>query len=230
MHSRNRVSRNLMVLIGTMAIGGCSTDFGTAPTPKANVALSAGVVHQLVKAAHEGLEIDTAKILVRSITFRLAGNDDSVDVEGGSVVIRLVPGNPAVNVAVARITPGTYDRLRFEIRKPEDLEIPPDPDFREGSSGNQRYSVVIKGRYEDTAFVYKSRVEFEVELHLETPLTVSEDGIARITFTFDPYACFGHHGILFDPRDAVNAAAIDPSIKGAFQRAFRDDDGNGEPD
>lgn len=220
-----------LLLAASIVVAGCAKEGpATAPSPGENLSLSAGIVHQLARVAHGGLEIDTAKILVRKIRFRPLGEDASSDVTGGPVVLRLVPGNPVSNVVVARITPGLYDRLKFDIHKPEDFEVPPDPEFRDGPSGNQRYSLIVKGRFNDSAFVYRSRAEFEIELQLNPPLNVLQDGMARITFTFDPYACFGHHGLVFDPRSAANAPAIDPSIKGAFIRAFRDDDRNGEPD
>jgi hypothetical protein len=223
--------RGLLALAVAGLIAGCTKDNSmTAPSPAANVSLGAEVMHQLAKVSHPGLEIDTAKILVRRIKFHQAGSEDPADVKSDSFVLRLVPGAPVSEVAVARIAPGSYDRLTFDIHKPEDLEIPPDPEFRDGSSGNQRYSVIIKGSYNDSSFVYRSRSEFTIEFELQTPLTVSDDGVARITFTVDPFACFGHHGLVFDPRNPSNAAAIEPAIKGAFLKAFRDDDRNGEPD
>lgn len=226
-----KLFRGVLALTVAGLVAGCTKeDSMTAPSPAANVSLGAGVVHRLAKAAHPGLEIDTAKILVRRIKFHRAGSEDPADVKSDSFVLRLIPGAPVSEVAVARIAPGSYDRLTFDIHKPEDLEIPPDPEFRDGPSGNQRYSVIIKGSYNDTTFVYRSRSEFTIEFNLQTPLIVSDDGIARITFTVDPFACFGHHGLVFDPRTPSNEAAIEPAIKGAFLKAFQDDDRNGEPD
>jgi hypothetical protein len=223
--------RGLLAVTLAGLVGGCTQDNGmTDPTPAANVSLGVSVVHQLARTAHGGLVIDTAKILVRRVKFHQATSDDSADVKSGSFVLRLVPGAPVAEIALARIRPGVYDRLDFDIHKPEDFEIPPDPEFRTGSSGSQRFSVIVKGRYNDSAFVYRSRSEFRIRLVLETPLTVRDNGIARITFTVDPFACFGHHGLVFDPRDPSNESAIEPAIRGAFLRAFRDDDQNGDPD
>lgn len=220
-----------LLIVAAACLAGCAKhDSPMSPSPASNLSLGVSAVHQLAKTAHPGLVIDSAKVLVRNITFRQAGSEDSADVESGSLVLRFVPGDPVSEVAVARIPQGTYDRLTFDIHKPEDLEVPPDPEFRGGSSGNQRYSMIIKGTYNDSAFVYRSRSEFKVELRLQTPLTVADDGVARITLTFDPFACFGHHSLVFDPRIVSNEAAIEPAIKGAFVRAFRDDDRNGEPD
>ena len=174
--------RGLLALAAAGLVAGCTKDSSmTAPSPAANVSLGAEVVHQLAKVSHPGLVIDTTKVLVRRIKFHQAGSKDPADVKSDSFVLRLVPGVPVSEVAVARIAPGSYDRLTFDIHKPEDLEILPDPEFRDGSSGNQRYSMIIKGSYNDSAFVYRYHSEFTVEFELQTPLTVSDDGITRIT-------------------------------------------------
>ena len=51
------------------------------------------------------------------------------------------------------MTPGAYKRLAFMIHKPEANEAVPDPVFREGIRGDQRFSVVVSGRVEDDPFV-----------------------------------------------------------------------------
>ena len=124
--------------------------------------------------------------------------------------------------------PGVYDRVRFTFHKPEDNEVDRGFGFRQGPSGNQRFSVVITGLYHDTPFTFTSRESAHQELSLVPPVTVTGDGTVNVTLKIDPYAWFTVDGLVLDPFNQVKQ--IDDRIKGSFASAFKDNDRNGEPD
>jgi len=53
-----------------------------------------------------------------------------------------------------------------------------------------RYSVIVKGIFNSTPFIYKSRKPAHQDLKLETPLVVDEDGVANLTILVDPFSWF----------------------------------------
>jgi hypothetical protein len=131
-------------------------------------------------------------------------------------------------MTATHVRPGVYDRVRFMLHKPEDDEVVSDSVFRQGSSGNQRFSAVITGYYHDTPFTFTSRESAHQELILVPPVAVPENGTVNVTLKIDPYAWFTVEGLVLDPFNQVSQ--IDDRIKGSFASAFKDNDHNGEPD
>jgi hypothetical protein len=131
-------------------------------------------------------------------------------------------------VTATRIRSGLYDRVRFILHKPEDDEAVCDPAFRQGTSGDQRFSVVITGYYHETPFTFMSREDARQELRLSPPLLVTDDGTVNLTLKIDPYAWFTRDSLIFDPFN--EGKKIDDRIKEVFGQAYRDNDRNGEPD
>jgi hypothetical protein len=190
-----------------------------------SVQASASVLH---KTDHETLHITSVKVLIKSVVFSRAGSVDSTDVHSEPIAVNLNLDAVMTPVAVGHIKPGVYDRVRFTIHKPEDNEMLPDSTFRQGSSGNQRFSVVITGLYHDTPFTFTSRESAYQELLLARAVTVTDDGNANVTLKIDPYAWFTVDGLVLDPFNQEKQ--IDDRVKGGFGSAFKDDDRNGEPD
>jgi len=218
------------VLAVGLLLTGCK-DIGTGPAgPDENVHLSvqaAGSVTQH-KPSHEVLHITSVKVLIKRIAFGQATSDDSSDVHSGPLVVDLNLEAKMTILTAARIRPGTYDRIRFDLHKPEDDEIPSDPVFRVGSSGDQRFSVVITGVYHDAPFTFTSRESARQQLLLDAPAVIPESGTVNVTIKVDPYAWFSSGELVYDP--VLQTREIDDRIKASFALAFRDNDRNGNPD
>lgn len=219
----------VFILVPAIFAVGCQ-DQGVGPDQtqqnlQLNVQASGSVLH---KTHHETLHLTSVKVLIKSIAFSQAGSGDSTDVHSEPLVVNLDLNAVMTPVAVGRIKAGVYDRVRFRIHKPEDYENVPDSSFRQGPSGNQRFSVVITGLYHDTPFTFTSRESATQELRLSQPVTVTDDGTANVTLKIDPYAWFTDDGLVLDPFNQEKQ--IDDRVKASFGTAFRDNDRNGEPD
>ena len=208
---------------------GCKDMGVESPDTSENVRLSiraSGSV--LEKPAHEVLHITSVKILLKKISFKQSTSDDSADVYSGPYVVDLDLSTQLHDVVATRVRPGSYDRIRFTIHKPEDQEQLLDTDFADGAGGSVRYSVVVTGAYHETPFVYKSRESARQELTFLNPLTVPESGNVNVTLRIDPYDWFTDGLLIFDPFN--QSKEIDDRLKQSIAEAYRDNDRNGEPD
>ncbi len=70
--------------------------------------------------------------------------------------------------------PGAWERPTFNIHKSEDDEAVPDPDFKAGSSGHQRFSVIVRGDVEGTPFVLKVHDSMRQRVAFSLPFRVWE--------------------------------------------------------
>lgn len=208
---------------------GCSSDSATGPQTGASMSLSIRTTPGLGKLA-ESITLSSAKVLLREISFHEASSDESTDVESGSVVVSLRLDGSVTEITVGDIRPGVYDRISFDLHKPEDGEDVGDPDFGSGMSGSQRFSAVARGLYGMTGFIYRSRESARQEVRLASPMTVAEGSRVNVTLVVDPNRWFLVDGSVVDPNDRNNADRIDENIKASFEEGFRDDDRDGEPD
>lgn len=180
--------------------------------------------------ARTAIVLQSAKVLLKQVKFHNALSDDSLDVKVGPVAVLLALSGGSTEFLVSPVPAGLYDQVRFHLHKPEDSEPIPDPEFREGSSGDQRFSVIVRGEYNGVPFVYKSRRNTEQRMDIAPPLSV-EDGVpVNVTLVVDPNMWFTNNGVEIDPTDPQNADMIDDLIKASFRSAFKDNDRDGIPD
>lgn len=226
-------------VLGILALAGfagCSKDNATAPTDASvsgtsNVSMSITAGSGLARGSGtNAVEIQSAKVLLKNVSFHRFPSDENKDVKVGPFVVVLDLSGSTNTIAASNIPAGDYDRVSFRLHKPEDTEPIPDPEFRDGESGNQRYSVIVRGTYNGNAFVYRSRQNASQTAQLNPPITVTEKGEANVTMTVDPGTWFRSSGQLLDPNDSRNAQLIDNNIRASFGRAFKDNDRDGRPD
>ena len=182
----------------------------------------------LGKPDHEVLHITSARILLRNVSFRLSGAEDSTEIMSGPLVVDLDLTAKTKTLLVREVSANSYDRMRFSIHTPEDGEPLPDSVFVAGADSSQRYSVVVAGLYHDTPFLFRSHESFRVEINFTSPVVIPTSGSASITLKMDPYAWFTEGGLIYDPFNQTGK--IDDRIKHAQPEAFRDNDRDGEPD
>lgn len=171
------------------------------------------------------LVLTTVKVLIKDIKLNVSGSGES-NFKTGPYVLYLGL-NSSVNTMTTGIIPvGTYDKIKFEIHKPNNNDSIPDPEFRD-EFGN--YSVIAKGTFNGTAFTYKSKKSAHQMLNMNSELIMMETGRTNITLTVNPYSWFLSGGIYMDPDIASNENDIDNNIKASF-KAIIDKDKNGIPD
>ncbi len=178
---------------------------------------------------HAGhVTIDTAKLLIKHIVLMPQDAVSYPDFKTGPYVVQLT--DALQTITVGDIFPGTYDEARFEIHKPDQNETPPDPDFRDGSQGNQRYSLVIIGHYQGNRFVFKSKNTINQTLPLD-PVLIADETVTEthVSVRVNRSGWFMNGAQELNPTDTRpnNIAAIENSLRASF-RAFVDPDRDGE--
>jgi len=173
--------------------------------------------------------IDEAKALITEaeVEQEPSGTEHQIRISPFVVYFNLT--GTLITVTTGSIPEGLYNKIKFKVHKPEDNEPIPDPEFREGPSGNQRFSFIIKGKYNGINFVYKSRKSANIVFVFPTAINMQQ--MARnITVLINPALWFKNGSLEIDPGNPSNENLIDDNIKNSFKRAFKDDNKDGLPD
>ncbi len=226
-----KVSLLLALLIcSIILLSGCNnnpittTTTGTGTGSDDNISLSVQSSDNMTD--NSGIEITEAKGLLTEIEVETSGI--SKQVKAGPIVVQLNVAGINQVMTSGIIPMGIYSKVKFQLHKPEDAETIPDPEFREGSSGNQRYSFIVKGKYNGVSFVYKTKKSINILLDLTSPLNLTAK--SNLTVLFDKIKWFQNGSSTFDPSEGSHENEIDDNIKNSFKKAFKDDDKNGVED
>lgn len=173
------------------------------------------------------LVITEAKALITELELETEPSSVSQHIRITPFVINFNMSGTVVQSASGNIPAGSYSKMKFKIHKPEDTEPIPDPEFRTGTSGNQRYSFIIKGTYNGTSFVFRSRRSTDLIINLTGNMNLQQTA-KNITVIVNPLVWFNNGSL--NPADPNNEDAIDDNLKNAFIKAFVDDNKDGIPD
>ena len=173
--------------------------------------------------------IDEAKALINEVEAEQEPSGAEQHIRIAPFVVHFNMNGTLITVTSGNIPSGLYNKIKFKVHKPEDNETPPDPEFKEGSSGSLRYSFIIKGRYNGVPFVYKSRKSANLVLIFPYPISLQE-AARNITVLINPSLWFFNGSGQIDPRDPNHENEIDDYLKNSFKRAFKDDNKDGRPD
>jgi hypothetical protein len=214
----------LLLLLVAIVMAACS-ESSTEPE-NSNFSLSFAVEQELPKLNVETMELTSVKILIRSLKLN-AAQDDDTNIRTDPFVIELSLDGSVNSVAVADVPDQSYDKVKFEIHKPDSLETPPDPEFLDEAN---RYSVVVQGLSDGVGFTYKSIKSVHQIIHLDDPVSLDENGMLNVTLIVNPYDWFTDNGSFIDPTISRNSKIIDDLMKDSFNRGFRDNNKDGIPD
>jgi hypothetical protein len=215
-----------VLVILTLFINACDT---TDPT-QTSASLSFVTETSLQKIASDDFQIGEVKILLRDIKIKNQNEEDSLQISTGPLVVKLNLDGKTTEFAASEIPAGTYNRVRFNIHKIEDSETSPDPEFKEGTESEKRYSLIVRGTINGEAFTYRSRKSATQDIKLEEDIIVEENAEANLTIIVDPYRWFYEGDIFLNPNNESNDDKISNNLKHAFKRAFKDNDHNGVGD
>lgn len=173
------------------------------------------------------LTITEAKALITELEVETEPSGTSQHIRINPFVIYFNMSGSLVSVTTGSLPAGSYNKVKFKIHKPEDTEQIPDPDFRTGTSGNLRYSFIIKGVYNGTSFTYRSKKSANLVINFSSVIN-HQSGERNITVLVNPLSWFNNGSI--DPTNPANEDVIDDNLKNSFKRAFKDDNKDGRPD
>lgn len=230
------MSLRLGVIACIVAAGvviGCSSDDTTAPDTNLSVTCridNATTSSVGLKGAHTAGEtadsviVKRVRVLVERMVLHPSNSNDSADdrsIKAGPFVF-LADSTGTRVVASVNLTPGTYDKLKYEVHRFSSSEVPSyqnDPQFADFVS-TDRYTLIIDGHVVSSgarkAFQYKSDITSNIELPLAT-FTVPSTGSASVNVVFSTAKAFLDKGQLLDPTDPKNESVIDNNLKAAFR-------------
>ena len=207
----------ILCLTLSLMLSSCTTDEPTGPVEGSNIILSAKAEARFQKPSEEKLNLSSVKVLLKSIRLHTSTSHEA-DIQEGPVALSLNLTGTKTCVALGNIPEGFYDRIRFRLHKPEDADPIPDPEFRSGTSGDQRFSVIVTGTWNGMPFTFRSLHNADQEYELRPTVRVSSGAIIEVTLLVDPRRWFqGPDGPL-DPTRAENADLIDERIAQSFCR------------
>ena len=221
------------------AASGAVQTFG-APT------VSAAGDSSIIAMGSDTIVVRSIELVLREIELKrvevvecdsLPDNDDCEEFEVGPVLVSVPLGSVATETVVGILAPaGLYNRLEFEIHKPESSDdaafIAAHPDFN-------GVSIRVTGTYSQAGtrsdFVYTSELGAEQEVFIDPPLTVSEGVATNVTLRVDIGPWFLNAGgtALINPATANKGQPNESVVKDRIQAsidAFHDDDHDGHDD
>jgi hypothetical protein len=173
------------------------------------------------------LSITEAKALITNVEIEIS---DSMKLYKKEMfVINFDVNGNLKTVLTSNVPKGVFKKIKFKVHKPEDFETPPDPEFKTGTSGDQRFSFIVKGTYNGNPFIFKSRKSMNIVLDFATVVNITSSS-SNMTMIVDKLKWFTVNGVLVDPSDPTFEDDIDDNIKDSFKKIFKDDDKNGIPD
>ena len=221
-----KMSSAMIVFIMAVAFIACGGN-GGKDAPVSTLSMKVDM-SALAKTAGDTVIIESAKLLLKSIKFK-TDVEDSLDYKVGPFIVNLDLNGGITQIAANDIPNGTYDEIKFKIHKPEDDEAVSDTDFVAGATSDERYSIVIRGTYNGSPFMYRSKKDIEQELEINPPLVVTDStNDVNATLLVAPAGWFMKDGNYLDPSNESNREDIDDNIKRSFKKAMKDNDHDGD--
>lgn len=147
----------------------------------------------------------------------------------GPVLVDLPLTTGVMTAASVSIPAGTYRELELQLHRPGNDAR--DQAFRTANPTFADTTIRVQGTYNGRAFVFTSRLDEEMELEFNPPLTIGETG-GNVTVQIDVAAWFrSFSGAVIDPATAniggPNEGIVKTNIKASF-RSLEDDDRDGK--
>jgi hypothetical protein len=173
--------------------------------------------------------ITEAKALITDVEFEKQSNGKDELHQKGPFVYLFNLNGAVKEMGTQYIIRDNYTKIKFQIHKPNENETLPDPEFADGTGANQRYSFIIKGTYNGSGFVYKSKQPANIVLNFASTENINLKS-ANVTVLFNKLNWFKHGNLELNPNNPQNESIIDNNIKSSFKKVFRDDNKDGVPD
>lgn len=222
----------IAALFISLTISGCNTSSnvtGTSSGTSDNISVSTMADDNLTNSTStDQIIITEAKALISEIEFEQEPSGTEHEVHIAPVVVNFNVTGGLTPLVTGKLPAGNFNKVKFKIHKPEDNDVVSDPDFMTGSSGNERFSFIVKGTFNGTPFVYKSRKSSSIVINLNRSITASDNAV-NVTVLFNKNFWFKNGSSLIDPSSGSDDQ-IDDNIRTSFRNGFKDDNHDGHDD
>jgi len=211
-----------------ISAAGCDESGGiTIPSGASELTVSIKSDNNILDNA--AIIITQAKALVSDVEFEQESNGKNQLHQKGPLVLDFSLDGTLKEIGTQYIIRDNYTKIKFQLHKPDDTETPADPQFKTGTGATERFSFIIKGTYNGTPFVYKSKASANLIISFSRTEIINLKK-NNVTVLFNKLKWFKNGASDLNPNDPQNESIIDNNIKNSFSRAFKDDDKNGQPD
>ncbi|MBN8584262.1 MAG: hypothetical protein J0M37_04140 [Ignavibacteria bacterium] len=173
--------------------------------------------------------ITEAKALITDIQYERERDGLNQLHHTGPYVISLDLNGSLKELMKGYVVRDIYTKAKFQVHKAEDGQQISDPEFIEGTGENQRYSFIVKGTYNGTPFIYKSKKSMDIVINFNKSSNV-KNKTHNFTMLFNKTGWFKNGTTVLNPNLPQNADMIDNNIKSSFRKVFLDDNKDGVAD
>jgi hypothetical protein len=173
--------------------------------------------------------ITEAKALITDIQYERERDGLNQLHHTGPYVINLALDGSLRELMKGYVVRDIYTKAKFQVHKAEDGQQISDPEFIEGPGENQKYSFIVKGTFNGTPFIYKSKRSMDIVINLNKSSNV-KNKTHNLTMLFNKTTWFLNGTTVLNPNLPQNTDAIDNNIKSSFKKAFLDDNKDGVAD
>ncbi|MGF1670791.1 MAG: hypothetical protein ACFCU6_10095 [Balneolaceae bacterium] len=158
------------------------------------------------------ISVEEVKLYIDEM--ELSGFRRTRDFKTKNFILNIPLDGSPFKITHTEIPPGLYDELELEIEKPEDKNNVGDSDFW---LGNRSFSLVVRGIYRGEGFIFRSDEDFEIEVDINPPLSITEGQNSIIPLIADFESWFkDSNGDILDPNDSNNKDKINKNIEDSF--------------
>lgn len=208
-----------------LSVSGCDENGGiTIPSGATELTLSVKSDDLL-----DNIAITEAKALITNIEYERESSGRNQLHHTGPFIVNFGLSGSLTEILTGYIVRDKYTKVKFQIHKPEENESVSDPDFKEGTGTNQRYSFIIKGTYNGSSFIYRTKQSLNLVVGMNEVTNVNLKK-QNITVVLNKTDWFKNGNTELNPNDPNNTAIIDENIKNSFKTSFLDDNKDGQPD
>jgi len=224
-----KLAAAILGLILVLNISGCDVGGGiTIPSGVSDLTVSVKSDDTILDNP-AAIIITEAKALISEVEFEKASNGKDELHQRGPFVMNFNTNGVLIEMGTQYIIRDNYTKIKFLLHKPEETETPADPEFKEGTAENQRFSFIIKGTYNGSSFVYKSKQSAGIVINFAQTENIDIKK-TNITVLFNKLKWFKNGTAEVNPNDPQFESLIDNNITGSFSKVFRDDNKDGQPD
>ena len=196
---------------------------------------------EILVAGTDVIQVDSVLMVLREIELNAVGGapcvntatDDSCEeLEIGPELFDLPLGSGATRAVTVPIPVGSYDKIEFEIHKPESSD---DGGFLALHPEYDGVSIRMVGTWNGTPFTYTSDLDVEQEHSFAPPLDVTDNTSAGVTMLVDLQTWFLNQAGdgFINPATANKGGQFEGEVKSNIEasiNAFEDHDRDGVED